>query len=141
MQVDLSAVVGFLGAIMGVVSLIIVTLGRIAITGREKELDRRIDAVTAESKAIDARLHTEEKATIRQDGEIKLVEQNHGTLLKDIEEIKREMATKTDINHMMQSIDNLGRRGPPYAANPSSSTAYRIPSTGSPPPTRPKDDR
>lgn len=107
MQIELSAVLGFFGVVLSVTSMIVLALGRIAVANREKELDRRIDEVTKDHKATDTRLHAEEKATIRQDGEIKLVQQVHRNLARDIEDIKTYMVTKAEFNQLEKGIERL----------------------------------
>lgn len=89
---------------------------RYAINQREKEIDRRIGETqksqatssrecTRELRSLADRLTTEEKATIRQDGEIRLVNQNHDSLTSDIEEIKRTMVTKSEWEPRMTALE------------------------------------
>jgi hypothetical protein len=107
-QVELSTVLGFFGSILGVVSLVVVTLARIAINAREKEIDRRIDDLTRKFEAIDLRLHTEEKATIRQDGDLKVVLNKHDGLQETLDDIKRQLEKLVD---KVQSEPRPGRYG------------------------------
>ena len=137
MQVDLATVVAAFATTLSIASMIIVTLGKIAIANRDKEIDRRIEDTAKKAESIDLRLHTEEKATIRQDGEIKLVAQNHQGLAEDIDEIKRNMVTKSEWNQlekMMERVTSAVERRT-LAAHPSSS---QYASFGSPPTSPPK---
>jgi len=62
---------------------------------RDKEIINRQDEKLKEHghevRALSDRLHTEEKATIRQDGEIKLVHQSHHDVKADIDEVKQTL--------------------------------------------------
>jgi hypothetical protein len=64
---------------------------------RDKDIIDRQDAklkeCAVEIRDLSDRLHVEEKSTIRQDGEIKLVHQSHSDVRKDIDEVKQTLQT------------------------------------------------
>jgi hypothetical protein len=116
-QVELSTVLGFFGSLMGIVSLVIVTLARIAITAREKEIDRRIDDLTRKHDTMDLRLHTEEKATIRQDGDLKVVLNKHDGLQETLDDIKRQLERLVE-RFLSGEQQRPGRYGNPSGGYP-----------------------
>ena len=61
----------------------------------------------AEIKALQDRLTAEEKATIRQDGAIKLVEAQGGNVLSDVEEIRSQMVTKAEFMSIKERLDHV----------------------------------
>jgi len=83
---------------------VIGTLARLAWGNREKEIDRRLDEVVDRVDAQDARLHMEEKATIRQDGKIEKVEEADLRFQADMVEIKTTMARKADVEAVEKHI-------------------------------------
>lgn len=107
--------------IIGVAGGMIGLLARISINSYTKKIDEQ----SAEIKAIDARLHAEEKATIRQDGDIRLIAKDHTNLEKDMTEVKENMATKKDI----ESLEKMVERGFENLRQPSG-PGYRV---GKPP--------
>ncbi len=127
MQVDLGTVVAAIATILSIASMIIVTLGKITVANREKDIDRRIEDTSKKTDAIDLRLHGEEKATIRQDGEIRMVRQHHEGVTDDINEIKRNMITKVEWVQLEKVIDRLTsavERRPGYGGAQHSSSQY-----------------
>src|SRR5262245_33056397 len=121
MQIDL----GLVGLVLGGAGAIIAGLGRLALAN----FDRRLDDLVRKTDGISDRLHVEEKATIRQDGQITLVQTTHVSLEKDLQEIKDNMATKSEVSSLEKTIerrfDELQeanrevRRAPPvYAPRP-----------------------
>jgi len=120
MQVDLTTVLSVLSTIASLGFAAWLTTARYAWSNREKDIDRRIEDVRSLAAAVDTRLHTEEKATIRQDGEISLVKQTHGNIDDDVQEIKRTMVTKVELQHLIRTTDQIlqkieGRRYTPPA--------------------------
>lgn len=107
MQVDLGTVLSVASVVMSAILGAWVALARVAITNREKEIDRRIDEGRTKADNIDNRLHTEEKATIRQDGEILLVKQSNSDVKTDIDEIKRTMVTKDGFDRLERHINEF----------------------------------
>lgn len=120
MQVELRDVVSAAAGVLSVLMGAYVMLLRYAISQREKELDNRIAAIAKEQertqkecgdemKNLVARLAEEEKATIRQKGEMDLVRAQHEAQIGDIEEIKRTMLTRTEFEPRMTSIEKTLR--------------------------------
>lgn len=60
-----------------------------------------------EIEALQDRLTAEEKATIRQDGAIKLVEAQGGNVLGDVEEIRSQMVTKSEFLAIKERLDHV----------------------------------
>lgn len=124
MQVDVSTVLGFLATVISVAVGAWFAIARYAIAQREREIDRRLDDCRNESRQLNDRLHTEEKATIRQDGDVSRVRDSHGTLVSDIEEIKRTMVTKVEFLSVERAMNQIltevqrGRSGGAYSAVP-----------------------
>lgn len=110
MQVDISLVLAGLSAVFSGGLAVVVTLARITIQNRETEIDRRIGEIRTKSDDINARLHTEEKATIRQDGDLRLVQTTHTNLTNDVQEIKQTMATKEEVRHIGRTMDKVLER-------------------------------
>lgn len=103
MQIDATV----LSMVVSALSVVIVGLARFGLVAKEKDIDNRIGTVTSELKAIDVRLHTEEKATIRQDGNILLVEEADTRIREDLDEIKMMMARKEDIRAIERSVEMM----------------------------------
>jgi hypothetical protein len=142
MQIDATV----LSMVVSALSVVIVGLARFGLVAKEKDIDRRIDNVVGDVKMIDVRLHTEEKATIRQDGNIRLVEEADTRIREDLDEIKLMMARKEDIRaiersvetmsaNLMREINNL--RSPPRAGQ----YGYQMPSGQMHSPEPKKSDR
>lgn len=125
MQIDISTALGFLATVISVTVGAWFATARYAVAQREREIDRRLDDCRDESKKLNERLHTEEKATIRQDGDVNRVRDSHGTLVSDIEEIKRTMVTKVEWIAMERTLNQIltemqrGRSGSAYSTLPS----------------------
>jgi septal ring factor EnvC (AmiA/AmiB activator) len=111
MQVDLSTVLGAFASVISVAVATWFAMARYAIAQREREIDRRLDDCRDESKKLNERLHTEEKATIRQDGDVNRVRDSHGTLAADIEEIKRTMGALDKTMNQIHLEMQRGRSG------------------------------
>lgn len=116
MQVELTTVLGFAGSAIGAAVTIYIAILRYALSAKEKEFERRfgdIEKAAAEQskncdvelKKLGDRLSNEEKATIRQDGQINLVQNNHDALTRDLEEIKRNMITKAEFEPRMTNLE------------------------------------
>jgi ABC-type lipoprotein release transport system permease subunit len=100
MQIEL----GMLSIIVSVMTLIVGALVRVAWGNREKEIDRRMDEMAEKVEIQNQRLHTEEKATIRQDGKIEKVEEADMRFQMDVSEIKATMARKADVEAVEKHI-------------------------------------
>lgn len=120
-----------LGVVLGAASLIISGLATLwlatfkyALAQKEQETNRRFGEVNAENaslrvdvRAMNDRLHIEEKSTIRQDGQIERQKDKHDRVEKDIADIKerveREMVTKNEMHQlerlMREKLDELLR--------------------------------
>lgn len=121
MQVDVTLVVTVISGILGVGLAIYTGLLKYTVTQKENELNRRIEEgktalalhvekTMTEQRLISDRLHVEEKATIAQNGEIKLVQSNHAQLDNDLEEIKRNMSlliTKAEFEPRISNVERL----------------------------------
>jgi len=120
----MSTVLGFLATVISVAVGAWFAVARYAIAQREREIDRRLDDCRAECRVLNDRLHTEEKATIRQDGDVNRVRDSHGTLVNDIDEIKKSMVTKTEFWALEKALNQIlnemqrGRSGGSYSAQP-----------------------
>lgn len=107
MQVDVSTVIALVSAICSFALGAWLFVARIAISNREKEIDRRHDELRKRQEEMDLRLHTEEKSTIRQDGDLRLVQNTHDNLANDLQEIKRTMATKAELQHINRTTEQI----------------------------------
>jgi hypothetical protein len=107
MQIDISTALGFLATVISVAVGAWFATARYAISQREREIDRRLDDCRDELRKLNERLHTEEKATIRQDGDVARVRDSHGTLLCDIEEIKKSMVTKSEFLVLERTLTQI----------------------------------
>lgn len=85
MQVDLSTILAALSTAMSLAFGAWFATARYALNQREREIDRRLEECQKTSQEIDVRLHLEEKSTIRQDGELRLVQQTHEARLQNLE--------------------------------------------------------
>jgi hypothetical protein len=110
MSIEPAEVMGFLSTIVSVGVGAWVGLARITIANREKEIDRRLDDCRAESKAMNDRLHVEEKATIQQNGEIARLRDQSDRIHADIADMKKHMVTKGDWMHTDRAVDDLRRQ-------------------------------
>lgn len=107
MQVDVSTALGFFASVISVAVAAWFGVARYAIAQREREIDRRLDDCRNECRQLNDRLHTEEKATIRQDGDVARVRDSHGTMVSDIEEIKRTMVSKSEVVALEKAINQV----------------------------------
>jgi hypothetical protein len=151
MQIDLSTVLAMISTIASLAFGAWLTTAKYALSQREAEINRRMNLLDADVKGIDARLHTEEKATIRQDGDLQRAIDTHKNVAEDVLEIKRTMITKAEWVHferaIAQQISLMGRSSggiprPEYTprATPGS---YQLqnPISASPPPPPLKRDK
>lgn len=127
MQIELATILGFVSAVLSVAVGAWVALARITIANREKEIDRRLDDCRAESRAMNERLHVEEKATIQQNGEIARLRDMAGNVRDDVGEVRKHMVTKRDWDHLEGALEKLSSQtgGHPRYPSPAAST-YRV---------------
>jgi chromosome segregation ATPase len=103
MQIDLSTALALFSTLASLAFGAWFATAKYAFTQRENEIDRRLEDSMRAMATIDQRLNVEEKSTIRQDGELQRVKDASSHIESDIEEIKRTMVTKAE----MQSIERL----------------------------------
>lgn len=96
MQVDITVVISIVTGIIGAAAWLHVR----SVQERERETEKKLDALedlltrisekhAAAVLALGERMTIEEKATIRQDGEVALVKQSHDNLAGDMDEVKK----------------------------------------------------
>lgn len=137
-----ASVVISIGALVlsGLLGLVIMLI-RSAWEQRGKEFDRRLDEETkrrektesaselaaAEVRKLAERVHQDELATARLQGDVNLVKQNHEGLEADLAEIKKQMITKVEFEAKMANQDRMlnlilsrvdGTRYTPHAGMP-----------------------
>lgn len=105
MQVDLTTVLAAGSGLLSTLFGAYVGLLKYTVAQRERELDRQLEQLMAESSKLKDRVSEEEKSTIRQDGEIKLVQQTHNDVKADIDEVKRTMVTKAEWEPRMTNME------------------------------------
>ena len=116
MQIELSAILGVAGSVAGVVVSMYIAILRHALAQKERETERRFadleKALEAQTTlcVAGARLHVDrlaeaEKLAIRQGGQIDLAENNHATLMRDLDEIKRSNITKAEFEPRMTNLE------------------------------------
>lgn len=137
MQVDLSAVVGIFATTVSIATLLIVSIARITIANREKEIDLKLGEMHKKLEAIDARVHIEEKATIRQDGEMKAALATSTRLEGDVEKIDARLERQSIVDR--QEASRRSDRGP-YHPTPGAYQGLRA-GGGSLTPPRPDTSR
>jgi hypothetical protein len=120
-HVDSSVVIALFSGVLAVLSGVISMLARAMLNG-----------MLARIEAIDARLHVEEKATIRQDGDLRLMDQSSKTIMRDVAEIRANMITRRDWDHVASSLSEL--------RHPSGSRRYNLPAATAYPPAVPRSD-
>lgn len=152
MQVDLSTVLAILSTVLTIGFGAWLATARYALSQRDAEINRRIEGVVADAKAIDQRLHVEEKATIRQDGDLLRVKDTHSNLAEDLQEIKRTMVTKAEWNGLERMLDNRfsellrasatrGEQRQPYQPRLTPGGYHISNPSASPPPPGPRKDK
>jgi len=115
-QVEVTTVLGFAGSALAFGVTVYIAILRYALSQKENELNRRFveietdvkDLTKAQAHALESftsRLVDEEKATIGIDGEMKLLKNNHDALNNALEEIKRNMITKTEFEPRMTNLE------------------------------------
>jgi len=104
-QIEATAVFGAAGSLLAFGVTIYIAIFRYALSQKEREIDRRFEDVVRRAESTTDRLNDEEKATIRQDGQINLVQNNHDALTRDLEEIKRNMITKAEFEPRMTNLE------------------------------------
>lgn len=107
MQIDVSTALGFLATVISVAVGAWFATARYAIAQREREIDRRLDDCRNECRQLNDRLHIEEKATIRQDGDVMRVRDSHGAMVADIYEIKQTLVTKNEVVTLEKAITQI----------------------------------
>lgn len=107
MQVDITTVIGIISTICSLGLGAWLAVAKVALTNREKDIDRRLDDLRGDLRGIDTRLHAEEKSTIRQDGEIRLVQSTHDNLTSDMHEIRRTMVTKAEFAQLGRTTEQI----------------------------------
>jgi len=116
MQVDLTAVLGVAGSVISLVASVYIAILRYALAAKEQAFERRFseiekDAVTqttscaSDLKKQGDRLAEVEKAAVRVEGRLDLVQNNHDALTRDLEEIKRNMITKAEFEPRMTNLE------------------------------------
>lgn len=107
MQLDLTTVLSGASTVLTGVLGAWLWLAKTTIANREREIDRRLDDCRAESRQLSERLHTEEKATIQQNGEIARLRDTHDNLASDIHDIRKNMVTKNDWLHLDRLLGEI----------------------------------
>jgi len=105
MQIEITTVLGVAGSVLAGGVSIYMAIFRYALSQKEREFDRRFEDIERRAETNLGRLNDEEKATIRQDGQINLVQNNHDALTRDLEEIKRNMITKAEFEPRMTNLE------------------------------------
>lgn len=116
MQVEVTTVLGFLGTTAGTLISIYLAMFRYALAQKEAEFERRFTDIEnaaderkvrceEDMRSLDNRITVEEKCTIQLTGDINLVRNNHDSLNKDLEEIKRTMITKAEFEPRMTNLE------------------------------------
>lgn len=151
MQIDLSTVLAMFSTLASLAFGAWLATAKYALSQREAEINRRMNLLDLEVKAIDTRLHTEEKATIRQDGDLLRVVDTHKNVAEDVQEIKRTMITKAEWVHFERMIaQQLGQMAQPPGSPPRPAYTPRMtpgsyqlqnPISASPPPPPLKRDK
>ena len=73
----------------------------------EREANRRLDALERTTAEAVARLHLDELETVKLQGDQALIKQSHDHVQEDIAEIKDRMATREDTVAIGRRIDDL----------------------------------
>lgn len=132
------------GAIMGFVGPIIFGLLKALDAQKEKEKDRRLSVIEAEQKderqhreALAERLRLQELSAMEVRGNLKLLEQNHAGVEKDISEIKAQQVPRMEWDRVMREVDRRldeileslrqsSRQTRPYGSSTSSSSTPAV---------------
>lgn len=107
MQIELGTVISVVGGLLSIALTAYVALARYAIGQREQTLNDKLNRYAEHIDKLDVRINVEEKSTIRQDGDLALVKQNHDQVQSDIEEVKRTMITKAEFEPRMTNLERL----------------------------------
>jgi hypothetical protein len=117
-EAGVGAVLGIVGFIISaLLSLVIALLAYInkqqqkehekAVKDLRDEHKAKLDALDKKTDGIDSRLHEDEKATIRIDGDLKLARNESQGLIDDIHDLKKGMVTKVEFETRMNNQDKL----------------------------------
>lgn len=117
-EAGVGAVLGIVGFIVSaLLSLVIALLAYInkqqqkehekAVVDLRTEHKAKIDSLEKKVEGVDTRLHEDEKATIRIDGDLKLTKQTSDALLDDLHDLKKGMVTKVEFESRMNNQDKL----------------------------------
>jgi hypothetical protein len=96
------------GVISMVVSLavgVFAWLAKYAVSGREDATEKRFTDLEVIVRDVNSRLVAEEKLTIRQQGELNLVNHTHSDLKTDVDTIKSQMLTRNEFEPRMSSLE------------------------------------
>jgi predicted RNase H-like nuclease (RuvC/YqgF family) len=116
MQVDLTAVLGVAGSVISLVASVYIAILRYALAAKEQAFERRFTEIEKDAAAQTTscasdlkkqgdRLAEVEKAAVRVEGRLDLVQNNHDALTRDLEEIKRNMITKAEFEPRMTNLE------------------------------------
>ncbi len=113
-QISIPVAVSFGSTILTIFLGLYVTLAKYALSQRDREIDRRLDEqhtqqLAAEMKCNDValRLMVEEKATIRQDGDMNLLKQTHSQVSDDLADLKATIVTKQEFQAWAVGVERL----------------------------------
>lgn len=113
-QISIPAAISFGSTLLTLFLGLYVALAKYALGQRDREIDRRLDEQhshfqSAESKWSDVanRLSVEEKATIRQDGEMNLLKQTHSQVSEDLADLKATIVTKQEFQAWALGVERL----------------------------------
>lgn len=110
MQVELSTVVAFVTGLLSTGLGIYVALLRYTVGQREKEIDRRLTHCDVENAKLVETVHALEKTTIKQQGDINLVQRTHDDVKGDVEEVKRTMITKAEFEPRITNLERTANQ-------------------------------
>lgn len=103
-QIPLSLVVSVGTAILSALLGVLFVVSRYAYANDKREAERRIALLETSRDALREQLHADEIATMRLQGEVNTVKQNHDALQDDVAEIKRTVVTRDLFDAAMQSV-------------------------------------
>lgn len=89
MQLDVSTVVALLAIVVSAGTTIVLAIRGYSVSTRDAEVNRRIAALEQQQQFLTNQLHDDQMETVRLQGEVALVKQQHG--------------------HFERSVDSLGR--------------------------------
>lgn len=113
-QISIPAAISFGSTLLTLFLGLYVALAKYALSQRDREIDRRLDEqhtqqLAAELKCNDValRLMAEEKATIRQDGDMNLLKQTHSQVSDDLADLKATIVTKQEFQAWAVGVERL----------------------------------